>query len=403
MINEMLADDLIRSKFAMPQLDAEAAGSVDLGESLAQAAKSPIMYPPLADSVFAGDSVAIVVQDDLPEARRIVEVMIAYLAELNVAANDVTIVMGKRMADALEVDPAVYRMPEETKDEQPPVQFPLEFGFNQINCQVHDAENDAGLAYLNANDDGDPVYVNRLLVDADVVIPIGFVEPGDDSRQTDCVYPNFSGSGAQERFSKTDVSSLACRSEIALANDMLGSFFVIQLVTGPGGGVAGLFCGERLRTTKAARERANQLWKFGCSEDAGVVVATIESDAKQQTWSDVTEAILTASQVIKGEGPIIVVSELSAKPSRKIRQALQAQFDDGPEKKSSVKLRSLAGVVAERSVFLKSNLTPAEVEDLGLGHLDSVDQINRVAETFESGVLIRDAHKCQLSVESSAT
>jgi hypothetical protein len=112
---------------------------------------------------------------------------------------------------------------------------------------------------------------------------------------------------------------------------------------------------------------------------------------------------LTASQLIKGEGPIVVLTELSVKPDKKMRRALQSQFDDGPEKKSSVKLRSLAGVVAERSVFLKSQLPPAEVEDLGLGHLDSAEQIARVAESFDSGVLIRDAHKCQLSIESTAS
>lgn len=403
MIKEVLADDSIRSKFSMPQIDAEPAAAVELGESLAEALKSPIMYPPLAESVFAGDTVAIVVQDDLPEVRRMLDVMVAHLADLNVAAADVTIVMSERTADVLEIAPSVYRMPDETKDEQPPVQFEVDFGFNQINCQVHDADNDAGLAYLNANDDGDPVYVNRLLVDADVVIPIGFVEPGDDSRQSDCIYPSFSGAGAQERFSKTDITSLACRSEVALANDMLGSFFVIQLVGGPGGNVAGLFCGERTRTTKAARLAANDLWRFEFAGEAEVVLATIETDAKRQSWDDVAEAVLTASQLIKGEGPIVVLSKLSTKPNKKMRRALQSQFEDGPERKSSVKLRALAGVVAERSVFLKSQLSPAEVEDLGLGHLDSTDQITRVAEPFESGVLIRDAHKCQLSIESPAS
>lgn len=403
MINEMLADDLIRSKFAMPQYDNGAAASIDLAKSLAQAIKSPIMYPPLAESVFAGDTVAIVVQDDLPEVRRMLDVLISQLAELNITAGDVTIVIGKRTANALEIDSSVYQLHDETKDEQPPVQFPMEFGFNQINCQVHDADNDAGLAYLNANEDGDPVYVNRLLVDADVVIPIGFVEPGDDSRQSDCIYPAFSGASAQERFSGSDVSSLACRSEIAMANDMLGSFFVIQLVSGPGGEVVEMFCGERMRTTKAARARANELWKFDYSGNAGVVLATIETDPNRQSWDDITEAILTASHLISGEGPIVVLSELSAKPNNKIRGALQAQFDDGPEKKASVKLRSLAGVVSERSVFIKSKLSAAEVEDLGLGNLDSLEQISRVAEPFESGVLIRDAHRCQLSVESTTS
>jgi hypothetical protein len=398
MIHELLADESIQSKFAMPQQVVAAGASVEIKSMLGAAVKSPIMYPPLAESVFAGDTVAIVVQNDLPEARAILEALVECLCGLSIAATDVSIVISKQTADAMSIDPRVYRMPDETKDEQPPVRFPLSFGFNEIVCQVHDASNDAGLAYLNANEDGDPVYVNRLLVDADVVIPIGFVEPGDDTRQTDCIYPDFSAVAAQDRFANGNPNGLACRSEVALANDMLGSFFSIQLVSGPGGELAEVLCGERTRTKTAAREKVNERWTFEYSGVPEVVLASIETEPENQTWDDVVEAVLTSSQLISGKGPIIVLSDLSSKPNKKIRKALLSQFDDGPEKKSSAKLRSLAGVVAERSIFLKSELPAAAVEELGLGNLDSVEQVSRVAEPFQLGVLIRDAHKCQLKL-----
>ena len=53
-----------------------------------------------------------------------------------------------------------------------------------------------------------------------------------------------------------------------------------------------------------------------------------------------------------------------------------------------------------RSIFLKSCLAPSVVEDLGLAPLDSVQQVNRVAEAVSSGLVIRDAHKCQLPAVS---
>ena len=38
--------------------------------------------------------------------------------------------------------------------------------------QIHDGEDDKKVSYLVANEAGDPVYLNRLLVDADVVLPL---------------------------------------------------------------------------------------------------------------------------------------------------------------------------------------------------------------------------------------
>jgi len=153
--------------------------------------------------------------------------------------------------------------------------FPLKFGFNTIQCQVHDPSNVAGLAYLAANEAGDPVYANRLLVESDVVIPVAAALPGDISRQIDCVYPCFSGVAAQERLGSSEISGLAKQLEIALANDTLGAFFVVEMV-----------------------------------------VASIESDGDRQTWDDIVEAVLLADRVATGDGPIVVLSEVKKKPNR---------------------------------------------------------------------------------------
>ena len=400
MINELLADSEFQAKFVSPQAESDDRAEFDLAAELRSAFKDPIMYPAFTESVFAGDSVAIVLQDDLRCPREVLESLIAQFEESNVSPADISVVISEATAQALGAKPADYQLPPETKDEQPPLMFPLKFGFNTIQCQVHDPSNVAGLAYLAANEAGDPVYANRLLVESDVVIPVAAALPGDNSRQVDCVYPCFSGMAAQERLASADVSGLAKRLEVALANDTLGAFFVVQLVDGPGGKLSQVFCGERTRVAAKARETVNRNWSFDYEGEAEMVVASIESEDDRQTWDDIVAAVLLADRVTVGDGPIVVLTEVKKKPSRQIAKALQAQFEDGPTGKTTEELRALASVVESRSVFLKSRLAPSVVEDLGLAPLDSLKQVNRIAETVSTGLVIRDAHKCQLPVAS---
>ncbi len=400
MINELLADSEFQAKFVSPQAESDDRAEFDLAAELRSAFKDPIMYPAFTESVFAGDSVAIVLQDDLRGPREVLESLIAQFEESNVSPADISVVISEATAQALGAKPADYQLPPETKDEQPPLMFPLKFGFNTIQCQVHDPSNVAGLAYLAANEAGDPVYANRLLVESDVVIPVAAALPGDNSRQVDCVYPCFSGVAAQERLASADVSGLAKRLEVALANDTLGAFFVVQLVDGPGGKLSQVFCGERTRVAAKARETVNRNWSFDYEGEAEMVVASIESEDDRQTWDDIVAAVLLADRVTVGDGPIVVLTEVKKKPSRQIAKALQAQFEDGPTGKTTEELRALASVVESRSVFLKSRLAPSVVEDLGLAPLDSLKQVNRIAEAVSTGLVIRDAHKCQLPVAS---
>lgn len=400
MINELLADSEFQAKFVSPQAESDDQVEFDLQAELRSAFKDPIMYPAFTESVFAGDSVAIVLQDDLVGPREVLESLIAQFEESNVSPADISVVISEATARALGAQRADYQLPPETKDEQPPLMFPLKFGFNTIQCQVHDPSNVAGLAYLAANEAGDPVYANRLLVESDVVIPVVAALPGDGNRQIDGIYPCFSGVAAQERLASAEVSGLAKRLEVALANDTLGVFFVVQLVDGPGGKLSQVFCGERTRVAAKARETANRNWSFDYVGEAEMVVASIESEGDRQTWDDIVAAVLLADRVMVDDGPIVVLTEVKKKPNRQIAKALQAQFEDGPTGKTTEELQALASVVESRSVFLQSRLAPSVVEDLGLAPLDSLKQVNRIAEAVSTGLVIRDAHKCQLPVAS---
>ena len=126
---------------------------------------------------------------------------------------------------------------------------------------------------------------------------------------------------------------------------------------------------------------------------------TIETDAEQQSWRDFAHAVVAANSVANSTGPIFVWSQIKERPKAEIQKALNDPFESQGRSKLSRLMQQLAGIVAERQVFLKSRLSQAVTEDLGLGYVESVSDLERLIRSQSSGIMIRDAHRCQLTTE----
>ena len=317
------------------------------------------------------------------------------LYRLKIEPADIVVVITAKTAAQLDIDSKIIESEKEHLAEgTQPGSFAYDFGKESINFQVHDAENEAGHSYLAANADALPVHVNRLLVDADVVLPIGWPTAGEADQQTDCIYPDFSNESTLARFRKRKNPFLARWNEIQLANDTLGAFFTIQLVCGPGDAIHGVIVGSRNEVVKLAREKTNRLWAFQWDQDdVEMTVATIESD--DQNWDDFANALVTASRVTCSDGPIVIWSEISVPASRPIRAALMSQFEDVISTKLNKTMQHVAAIVSERPVYLRCGLAQNGVEELGLGFVEDADEVVRISNSRKSGLLIRDAHKCQ--------
>lgn len=385
-------------KFAKPQVDAEQGQGIDITVEMSNALANPLEFPPLSQSVFAGDTVAIGIQSDLPHPDLVLVALVQYLATLDIETADIIVVVTPRTAERLGIPREVYFSPDANRSEgKAPIIFPVTFGFHSINFQVHDPENEVGCSYLVANSEGEPIYVNRALVDADVILPIGCPAAGDANQQSDCIYPDFSNEGSRARLATGQSTFLSRWQEVELANDTLGSFFTIQVVCGPGGTVRNIFCGARKDATDQARRATNELWTFDWPQDSEMTVGTIESDAQYQDWNDFANALIAASRVTTSDGPIVIWSEIGAAPDQKTRQACLAQFDDGQRKKMSKTMRQVSAIVSERPVFLRSKLGQNATEEIGLGYIKSGEEVVKIAEPYAVCLLMRDAHKCQIS------
>ncbi|MEM7784389.1 MAG: hypothetical protein AAF623_13630 [Planctomycetota bacterium] len=394
-----LVSQLLADHFVSPQLSAANSDPIpDLDTGIAESLAQPVGFPSLNEFVFEGDLVAIVLQDNIAKPIEILSVLTSALVDAGIATTDMYVVISPRTAEYLGLDQADY-LPATDDAEKPTPILELELGNRKLNLQVHAASNPIGNSYLVANQEGEPVVVNRVLVDADVVIPIGFPVSGEASQQVDCVYPTFSSVEAQSRLPKA--SFLTRNEEINLANDSLGCFFSIQLVCGPGNLIHEVICGARNEVISLARNATSHLWSFHCDHPADFTVTTIES--VDQSWDDLVNAVAIADGVSKSENPIVIWSEVDKMPNRQIRLACRIQFDPSANTGLDEKLQRFVDVLQQRPVFLRSKLKRQEVEDLGFGFIQTGEEILKIAGDSQNRILIRDAHHCQIieNVEST--
>jgi hypothetical protein len=347
--------------------------------------------------MFPGDKVAIVLQANLPRPVEVVGVVLDYCRREGLQIEDLSLVIAPVMAKQFEIEAAQLTLTEaEIANGQPPKVVSVRIDDRALNCQVHDQANTFGLAYLAANEAGDAVHVNRLLVDADVVIPIGCPTSGNVAEAHDTIYPDFGSTDRAEPFRSRSDSAAQRAAEIRLANDNLGSFFSLQIVFSPGGEASHAFSGERVTVASAATEFANRQWAIESVQNADLVIATIEEPGREQTWGDFASAVTTAANAVEGDGPIVVWSDLNQPPDPDTCQALQRQFDESEATELPEQLQSVASIASERPVFLYSNLPQSSVEDLGIGFVNDEEDVYRIAAKATQGVLLRDAHRVTL-------
>ena len=378
---------VVESLFLEPVENSQplASDATPIQQLISDAIESPVNYPRLADSVFPGDQITILLQADLPNPARILDALVDAMSAAGIETADLQVVLSENASACFELSPIDTNSPDS--------EFPVWHRCSQrseMRFLVHDPEDEQGVAYLAANKEGLPVYVNRILHESDFVIPVCC--PGPKGVAGDCLYPFFSNQDTRSRYRKKKETEKQLNQESALANDSLGIFFTIAMISGPGATIEEVICGERNRTWETSINRTNDLWKFESPDDCEMVVTTIESSPAATTWKQVVTAVVNAATITTGDGPIVVLSELQEKPKAKVRAACQSQFEGTISSALPKKLQFFAAILAERQVFLKSRHSRDTIEDLGLGHIESAEEVTRIASGFRSPALLRDGH-----------
>ena len=280
---------------------------------------------------------------------------------------------------------------------------------------THDPRDRAGMAYLAATEAGEPIMLNRLLTDADVVLPIGCIHgektTGYFGIHT-AVFPTFSDHETLARFRRLDALGLdgPCKGdlkgEVENVAWLLGVNFTIQLVPAAGDGVLHVVAGRSEAVRRRSRELYAAAWSCLVARRASLVVAAIEGSRVQQTWENLGRTLETAGALVEEGGAIAVCCDLAAKPgpgvqrlagARSRERALRHIRKDRPA--DALPAAQLAQALDRDRVYLLSGLDPALVEELEMTPIADGDELLRLARRHDSCILLANAPRAMVTVK----
>lgn len=377
-----LADDNLLADWTGPRGDA----IDDPVAAVAAALADPIEFPPLTQATAPGDRIAIAIGDVVPQADAIVAGIVHELLAGYAEAKNITIVLPEGL--------------------RPPVELLSGADREAIEVRVHEADSRDELAYLAAASDGEPIYFNRALVDADIVIPIGSFRANETLAYYGVhggLFPAFADANTQRRFRvyRNNSSLEAQQRRQAEADEaawVLGVLFTVQVIPGRGNGLLSVLAGHSAAVEREGNERVAAAWGFETPRKADLVIASIEGGAEEQTWDNFARALHAAKRIADDEAVIVLCTEIAQSPGAALQQLQEFDSVDAPDLLDSsepdgISAALLALTRDDARVLLLSQLDQDTVEDLGMGFVDDAEAVKRLTRQFESCILLGAAHR----------
>jgi nickel-dependent lactate racemase len=295
--------DIVRSRH-LPSV-------VDEPDALRQSLRTPTNSRPLAELCTAEDRVAIVHSDiTRPTPNdRILPVLLRELESAGIARRDITLL------NALGTHRA-----------QTDAELRMMLGDDVVDnyrCLQHDAGNHANLVSLGMTSNGHPVRLNRQLMEADVRILTGFVEPH--------FFAGFSGgpkavlpalAGAESVLSNHGRDMIAHPNatwgvtegnpiweemrEVAL---LAKPTFLLNVTLNSDRQITGVFAGEMLAAHRAACEFVRATAMVPVAAPYDIVVTTNSGYPLDQNLYQCVKGMSAAGRIVKDGGIIIMAAE----------------------------------------------------------------------------------------------
>ncbi len=352
----------------------------DYADAVYEALQHPVDYPPAVSGVVPEDKVAIVVDAELPEPGAAVAGVLRLLAGLDVSRIDVVI-----------AESASESTRNAILNSLPP----------GIELAIHSGQGRDDLSYLAANEAANPIYLNRRIVDADLVIPVMVARQADallNSSTASPVFPALADSQSQVR-ARLDVADIAKVSkrrrgvaddEAASVNWLLGLQWTVVVDVNSDGEATAVHAGTVELTTALSREA----WERRMlAEVADVVIACVDGGRQQQSLPNLLRAALAGRSYGGTEASIVLVSDLA-----ELGQLVG--FDDSDDGDAGTDLvtyarRMLRQLIndgdSEQRFLLLSNCDEAEVEAFGFGAVEDEVALSRLVRGQRSCAVLRNA------------
>ena len=277
-------------------------------EALKHALTHPIGTKPLRDLVSRGDKVVVTHSDitrPVPNDR-ILPVVLAELESAGVQREDITLL------NAL----GTHR--QQTKDELSMMLGPSIV--SSYRCMQHNAFDDENLVSLGTTRLGNPVRLNRQLVEADFRVYTGFIEPH--------FFAGFSGgpkavlpalSGAESVLSNHSRGMIAHPAatwgniegnpiweemlEVALKTMPA---FLINVTINPSHEITGVFCGDLQKAHREGREFVKKHVMVGVEAPYDIVITSNNGYPLDQNLYQTVKGMSAAHRIVRSGGAIIM-------------------------------------------------------------------------------------------------
>jgi len=361
--------------------------AADVPALIADALERPRDYPPLRQAVVPGDRVVIALGDDVPEAPAVLRAVSAVLTGSGVEPGGMTVLTAAEARGRL-------------SEAVPP----------GVTFLTHDPDDRPNLAYLATTVGGRRVYLNRVLTDADFVLPIGRL--GYDpvlgyQGPWGVIDPGFSDA---ERLRSAlagvndDVPDRG-RPRLALTEStevswLLGSQFQVGVIEGVSG-VVGVVAGLGSAVLDQGAREVDDAWSFHAESRAELVIAGVGRPGRSAGLDDVARGLSAAVRLVQRGGKIALLSRAEGPIGPAVRRLLDA----GDPRSTAAALkgheadpdypaaRQIARALAWADVYLLSGLNPDDVEDLSMIPLDRPEEARRLAAVVGSSLLVSQADR----------
>jgi nickel-dependent lactate racemase len=366
---------------------------VDLAGEVTAMLGEPIAFPPLAAAMVPGDRVALALEPAVPQASTIVAALVKYLCDAGSAPGGVTILRTK--------------LDEEAGAEDPRSQLPAELR-ELVTLETHDPDRREQLAYLAATPKkGRPIYLNRALCDADVVISVGCLRCEQAIEYFGVyggLYPTFSDTHTLQRFRNPELVDshadihVRANHEVESVGWLTGTPFTVQVIPGPDESILEVLAGEAEAVFRTGQEICQEAWSHTVPQRASLVVAGISGGPAQQTWDNVGRALAAALRVVADDGAIALCTNLTAEPGPAVQNLLHTEnrrramrWINKERPADTASAVELAEAMGRAKVYLLSQLDASTVEDTGIAPVSDPDDIVRLAHRHSSCILLADA------------
>lgn len=395
-----IASDRLFGRFQPPR----GQGAVDaaaVGDLVRAALRSPLAMPPVSAAVVPGDQVCLVVDGTLPHLAAVVRELLAELAGGGVEASSVTVLCSADTTPA-RLEQLLESWPDDLAD---------------VVLTRHDPADEPSLVYLASTQQGQRVYVNRLMADAGLTIVVGRLEHDavlGVSGTASELFPQLANEEAR-RFSRlrameTRGNALDLRQRQACAEVgwLAGLMYALSLQTDGDDRIAAVRFGG-LDAVQTAGEQTLQSdwqmhreWAADAAPDG--ILLTLESTPERPLdWLRAAAALATASTLVEKDGQVVLVAPLRVSPPLLLRQLADrdglwetlAEMRQSADPEALV-VTLLARALAQARITLVTPLAPTALQGLPIATLASPADLQKLVSGWERCVLIDAADRVRV-------